>query len=896
MKPKEKIFQLLIALGIVAFCLTAMFHYSYFRPQIIGNKGDLLYVSLILLTVLLIVVYVLLVKHLIAAPKSDHEWFNYAGKDSPFRPISLERGYKEEDPAFQKSLSPRDQLIYLNKLIDNVNEFVCIFDHSGHIRYANRKAWQTWQYSRQELLDKHIEDFFPELYRDKLRAEIDSILTTGAYKIFEIPVLYRDGSEQPVQLHLAAINEEGDNGTIMVLGEDISVYRQTQESLKKAHDEMEKRVKERTIELEKINEILRIQINERKKIEEALRISEEKFALAFRLSPEPISINVMSDGRYIDVNDAWQNYSGYTREEVVGRTPEEFNLQMEPGLSKAQVKILMTKGWLRDLESRYTSKRGEVRYSLCSMAAVTINHELCALMTSSDITERRAIEEDLARQTERLTVTLKNIADGVVATNKEGKIILANQAAETMLGRNAEEAVGTDFFQAVLGLNPRLRPVYDELMAIRPAARNIFNMEFVLNGQERSVEANRAIINDREGNFIGMVWALRDTTDNKKIKDELLKASKLDSLGVLAGGIAHDFNNLLTVIVGNIALIKMMREEDVELLELLGEAEKASFQAKGLTQQLLTFARGGAPIIVPVNIDQLIAGSVNFALSGSNVRSEINKPAQLWPVLADVGQLNQVANNLLINAIQAMPKGGTIRITADNMVIGDEKIADLPAGRYVRISVADEGEGIPEEIRSKIFDPYFTTKPTGSGLGLATSYSIIRKHYGHISVDSRSGRGTTFTVYLPAFDMEKIAPTDIQSVMSRGRGRILIMDDDERIREVAAQILDSIGYEVDTAADGNSTLKMYQEAMKKGQIYDAVILDLTVPGLMGGKEAVKELLQMDPQACVIVSSGYYNDPIMADYEKWGFKGVIPKPYGVKELSETVANALAGKMH
>jgi len=209
----------------------------------------------------------------------------------------------------------------------------------------------------------------------------------------------------------------------------------------------------------------------------------------------------------------------------------------------------------------------------------------------------------------------------------------------------------------------------------------------------------------------------------------------------------------------------------------------------------------------------------------------------------------------------------------------------------VRLSVADEGDGIPEAILSRIFDPYFTTKPTGSGLGLATSYSIIRKHHGCILVDSQEGIGTTFHVYLPACDLKKIELADSQFVLNRGRGRILVMDDDERIREVAAQILDSIGYEVHTVADGSATLQMYKEATEKGLPYDAVILDLTVPGQMGGKETVGELLKMDPQACVIVSSGYYNDPIMADHEKWGFKGVIPKPYGVKELSETVAGVL-----
>jgi PAS domain S-box-containing protein len=891
LKPGKLPNVLFIALGMIIAAITVMYQSAISQPQILDKYADLFALFITVMIVLLIIVYVWLAKKIFAPPVIDSQEGTGRKKAAPFLPVSLERGYQEDDQAFDISLSPEEQLKYLNKLIDNINEFVCIFDREGRIRYANRKAWHTWRYSREELIGKRIEDFFPPVYRRNLRMEIENILDTGDYRIFEIPVQYQDGSEHPVRLHLARINEPGESEAIMVLAEDITVYRQTQESLRRAHDEMEKRVRERTIELEKTNEILRTQIKERKKIEEALRISEEKFAVAFRLSPEPISINAMSDGRYIDVNDAWLNYSGYTRDEVIGRTPEELNMQMEPKLSKEQLRFLKTKGWLKDLESRYTNKHGEIRLSLCSMAAVTINHELCALMASNDITERRAIEEDLARQTERLMVTLRNIADGVIATDINGKIILANKAAETMLGRSAEEAVGTDFVQAVLALNPRPEPLFDDIMSIQPATRKITNINFTLNGEERSVEANRALINDREGNCIGMVWALRDTTDEQRITDELLKASKLDSLGVLAGGIAHDFNNLLTVIVGNIALLKMMREDDAEAILLLTEAEKASFQAKGLTQQLLTFARGGTPIKVPVDIDQLVAGSVNFALSGSNVRSKICKPEKLWPVLADIGQLNQVANNLLINAIQAMPNGGTIRVLGENVVLGDEEIATLPAGRYVRLSVADEGVGIPEEILSRIFDPYYTTKPTGSGLGLATSYSIIRKHHGCILVESQVGKGTTFHVYLPACDLKKFESDDGQFVLNQGRGRILVMDDDERIREVAAQILDSIGYEVHTVADGSAALKIYQEAMAGEQPFDAVILDLTVPGQMGGQETVGELLKMDPQARVIVSSGYNNDPIMADHEKWGFKGVIPKPYGVKELSETVAAVL-----
>jgi two-component system cell cycle sensor histidine kinase/response regulator CckA len=891
MKPSNKVYSLLIALGTITAGLLIVFQYFLLHRPTLELSSDPYYRLALLMIMVLIVVYILLARQIVS-PLKCKDTANQDVFARPFKQVSLERGDEDENTDYRSPLRVKEQLSYLNTLIDNINEFVCIFDRDGCIRFANRKAWQTWQCSRQELLDKRIEDFFPEIYREKVRAEIISILETDTYKIFEIPVLYRDGSEHPVQLHLAPIIQKGRNKVVMALGEDITIYRQAQESLRKTHDELEIRVKERTIELEEINEVLRIQIIERKQVEEALRISEEKFAAAFRLSPEPININSIIDSRYIDVNDAWLNYSGYTREEVIGQTPQALNLQLEPELSKQQIRFLIKRGWLRNLETRYTNKHGEVRLGLCSMAAVTINQELCSLMVSSDITERKAIEEDLARQTESLMVTLKSIADGVITTDINGNIILANEAAERMMGRNAEEVIGRDFFQAVQEMNPRSKPVYQELMSQNVvSSKQTYNMVFSLNGEERSMEANRAIINDREGNFIGLVWAIRDITDKQKTEEELLKASKLDSLGVLAGGIAHDFNNLLTVIVGNLALLKMTIEKNSELITWLTEAEKASFQAKGLTQQLLTFARGGTPIKEDTDIKQLLLDSASFALSGSNVRSEIHMDEQLWPVFADSGQISQVANNLLINAVQAMPNGGIISILADNLEIVDEEITTLPEGRYVRITVADKGEGIPDELRSRIFDPYFTTKPTGSGLGLATSYSIVRKHNGFITVDSQVGKGTTFCVYLPACDQEQSASFDNQFILNSGRGRILIMDDDARIREVAAQILDSIGYEVNTASDGTRTLQMYTEAMEKGEVYDAVVLDLTVPGQMGGRETVREILELDPQARVIVSSGYYNDPIMADYKEWGFKGVIPKPYGVKELSETIASII-----
>lgn len=508
--------------------------------------------------------------------------------------------------------------------------------------------------------------------------------------------------------------------------------------------------------------------------------------------------------------------------------------------------------------------------------------------------ELEEINEELAREKECLAVTLKSIGDGVISTDINGRISLVNEAAEKILGKCQQELLDKDFLTTLLALKPKYaghdKPDYSKLLTgDMGSGRWSYDMSFSVNGEERRLDAKRANINDREGKFAGMVWAIRDTTNKQKMEEELLKASKLDSLGVLAGGIAHDFNNLLTVIVGNLALGKMALQPENEVYDLLVEAEKASFQAKGLTQQLLTFARGGAPLRKHTIIRDLLRDSASITLSGSNVSGEIDIDEDLWLLHVDPAQISQVFNNLIINAVQAMPEGGTIKIAARNITLTDGEIAALPAGKYVRIAIRDQGGGIAENIQSRIFDPYFSTKATGSGLGLATSYSIIRKHEGYINLVTSLGEGTTFYVYLPASASGCEAEPKQTPFITHSRAKILVMDDDERIREVAGHILDSIGYTSDPARDGKEAVEMYRQALQAGESYDAVIIDLTIAGGMGGKETILKILEIDPGAKLIVSSGYANDPIMGEYQNWGLKGVIPKPYGLKELSETIAS-------
>jgi CheY-like chemotaxis protein len=360
---------------------------------------------------------------------------------------------------------------------------------------------------------------------------------------------------------------------------------------------------------------------------------------------------------------------------------------------------------------------------------------------------------------------------------------------------------------------------------------------------------------------------------------------------LLAGGIAHDFNNLLTALLGNISLAKTYAGTDTKVVEKLTAAEKASLRAKGLTQQLLTFSRGGAPIKQVMHIKEQLTDSCSFALRGANVSCGYEFQEDLWPVEVDAGQFSQVIHNLVINADQAMPEGGVVSIRAANVVLDKKNPLQLAAGNYIKISIIDQGLGINQQDLSRIFDPFFSNKPGGSGLGLATAFSIIKNHLGYITVESTPGKGTTFLVYLPAADKEAVAIQKDETVIYMGKGRVLLMDDNEEVRKTAADILSHAGYTVDLVHEGAEAVSAYRQAQETGERFDAVILDLTVPGGMGGKKTAENILAFDPAAKIIVSSGYANDPIMADYAKYGFSGVVPKPYKIQELSRVVHDVL-----
>jgi PAS domain S-box-containing protein len=515
-----------------------------------------------------------------------------------------------------------------------------------------------------------------------------------------------------------------------------------------------------------------------------------------------------------------------------------------------------------------------------------------------EVVERRRIEAALADEKERLAVTLRSIGDAVVATDPAGRVIIFNPVAEKLSGTDFADAIGRPLseilhFRRETTGEPCEDPVAQILLRRGPVELSENITLDSRDGAQRLIASSGAPIRDRGGSVIGVVLVFRDVTEKHRTTQELLRASKLESVGLLAGGIAHDFNNILTVILGNISMARVFAPADNSLTTTLAAAEKAAIRATDLTRQLLTFSKGGAPVKKTASLGEIIHETASFVLHGSNVRAQIVIPPDLWPVDVDVGQISQVINNLAINASHAMPEGGTLRIRATNVTFDSPSGGALKAGRYVCISVQDHGTGIPPENLPRIFDPYFTTKKHGSGLGLASSYSIIRKHDGDIRVESEPGRGTVFHIYLPAAEGPVTkAPEPVSAPPAVGRGRVLVMDDEEPIRQLITRMLEPLGYSVTTTADGVEALRKYEDARVKGDPFSAVILDLTVPGGMGGKETIQRLRALDPAVRAIVSSGYSEDPVMARYREFGFCSVVAKPYRLHELSMALREATA----
>ncbi|MDP2167431.1 MAG: PAS domain S-box protein [Thermodesulfovibrionales bacterium] len=494
-----------------------------------------------------------------------------------------------------------------------------------------------------------------------------------------------------------------------------------------------------------------------------------------------------------------------------------------------------------------------------------------------------------------------------IVVDADERVSLINKKGCEILRYGESEIIGKNWFEFIPErMREDVRGIFKKLMTGEVEPVEYFeNPVLTKDGDEKIIAWHNTLLRDDDGRITATLSSGEDITKRREMEEtlsaarrkmeaEALRAEKLESLGVLAGGIAHEFNNLLTAILGNVSLSKMYSKPGYEAFDMLLEIEKASIRAKGLTQQLLAFSKGDAPVKKTVSISVLLRDSINLSLNVPNIRCELSIPDDLPPVVADGGQITQAVGSLLTNAQQSMPGGGVISVTGENVTMGKESALPLEQGRYVMITVKDAGTGIPAEHIQKIFDPFFTTKEGAGGLGLTSAYSIVKKHGGYIAVESEPVAGSTFRIYLPASGERLPAEEDSGSFSAAGKGRVLVMDDEELVRIVADRMLVQCGYEAEAAEDGGSAIELYRKAKEAGKPFDVVIIDIVVRSGMGGKEMMEKLLELDPDANAIVSSGYSDAPLMAEYGKYGFKGTLPKPYETAELSRVLREVIKGK--
>jgi PAS domain S-box-containing protein len=627
-------------------------------------------------------------------------------------------------------------------------------------------------------------------------------------------------------------------------------------------------------------------ITDRKKTEDELRRDKALMRCFIDSIGDLIFIKDIN-GVYQACNKAGENFIGLPESEQIGKTDFDFfGREVAEAVRKCD-QLILASGKEGRIEEWVTFRDGS-RGLLETIKAPFFSpdgKQLGLVGISRDITIRKQAEEAL-RESEKLFHTLCDSAPiGIFRTDADGNYIYCSPCWEKITGMSASEGMGMGW---VKGIHPDDLEEHRKVWNKAVASGHLYSNEhrrLTPQGKTIWVRILANPVKSQDGKILGYVGTMEEITELRQARQDMLKNQKIESLGVLAGGIAHDFNNILTIILGNVSLARLQLNDPEKVTNQLEKAEKATARAKDLAQQLLTFARGGEPVKKIVELRSLLEESAGFALHGSNVRGEFDIADDIWQVEADEGQLSQVIQNLVLNAIQAMPEGGTVTIRAENAVSPQER------HRFVKISVSDSGAGIPEHHLQRIFDPYFTTKQQGSGLGLATCYSIIRKHGGKIRATSTLGAGSTFHISLPASEQKNVSEPSFRKAVSRGRGRVLVMDDEKDIRELTQALLEELGYTAESVVNGTEAADLYQKRKEEGLPFSAVILDLTIPGGVGGKEVIKKLLRIDPDIKAIVSSGYSNDPIMANYLDYGFSAVLVKPYRPQDLGKVLKELL-----
>ena len=760
----------------------------------------------------------------------------------------------------------RDSETRLNTILDNVGAYIFIKDTHYRYTYVNRKVCDLFGHKAQDIVGKGDDAFFSPASVEQIMQSDRPVIERGESVTREETTLV-SSDNLPRTYWTIKIPLRDSNGTISGLC-GIST-----------------------------------DITARKNAEEALSESQAKLDLALRSARMGVwHLDHINNRRTFD--DQTCLLLGIDPGTFTG-SAEEFFGAVHPGdreSIRAALAQTIEQDTLYEPEYRAVWPDGSIHYITARGRLVRDNKGRPVGINGIiwDITERKKSEELLRASEQKFSAIFSLIPDPTTITDIEtGQIIDLNEAAAAWFGRPRQE---------VIGLTTADMAVWEDLSdrdrMPRELARDgeISDTEFRLrrhNGELHDILFSRRIIELGGKRYLlsrfhDITEVKRTEAEKRKLERQLMQAHRIESLGGLAGGIAHDFNNLLQGIFGYISMAKMTIDQKEKALSMLDQAEKALHQSVSLSTQLLTFSKGGKPVRKKLALGPVIENTVKFALSGSRADYALNIDTGLWSVEADEGQIGQVIQNLVINADQAMPMGGQIVITAKNVQAPGENIpAILSEGNYVSISVQDSGIGIPAQYLERIFDPYFTTKEKGSGLGLAISYSIVRNHGGTIHVSSGVGKGSTISVYLPAtVETQDTAPAPEKVRGQTRKGKILIMDDEAMVRDVARAMITTLRHEVECAKNGEETVMKYLQAQQQGAPFDIVILDLTIRGGMGGVETIKKLLEIDPQVKAVVSSGYADDSVVADYQSYGFCATLGKPYTMKALSNTLETLLA----
>ncbi|MFH1153802.1 MAG: PAS domain-containing protein [Pseudomonadota bacterium] len=638
---------------------------------------------------------------------------------------------------------------------------------------------------------------------------------------------------------------------------------------------------------------------------EKLKQSEENL----RVTLQSIGDGVIAtdvQGRVTRMNDVAQRLTGWSVEEALQQPLEEVfcivNSKTREAVSNPAGKVLETGSIIGLANHTMLLSRDGREYQIADSAAPirdSLGNTLGVVMVFRDVTEDYAKDNQIRESEAAYRSLMNNSPVGIFRTTSDGRALHVNPAMAAILGCQTSVEALENFkdLSRDLYVDPQRRNEFLKQLKNYGQVRN-FEYEAVRRDSSRIWVSMNARISrsNPDGTFVIDGFAA-DVTEHKRMEEHLRRIDKMEAVGKLAGGIAHDFNNILMGIFGNISFAREELDSAHPAQVYLDRSEKAMKNATHLTGQLLTFASGGHPVKEVGTIQATIRETAEFNLAGSNVRLKFAAAPDLWPVDADQSQMAQVIANLVINARQAMPDGGELEISMENAALKEANPANLPQGRYVRIKVRDQGVGIPEQFLDKIYEPYFTTKQSGSGLGMSIVHSIIRRHDGYIGVSSTPGRGTVFELLLPASTEE--APSQAEDAGARFGGgsddpsasRILLMDDDAAIREVSMLMLQRLGCSVDVVEDGKKAVAAYDSALRAGTPYAVVIVDLTVPGGMGGTETAARILALDSDATIVIASGYSRDPVMARYAEYGFRDVVVKPYTMEELKRKLKTLL-----